>query len=295
MVRYCALLLAWLAIAGSTTAHAESGGLAGKIQVTLFLDRTEFLPGENVTCEICYYNVSEETITIPRPGGSNYGYYAGQYFRLFDAAREELTPGEPPTILERLPEDREAVVLEPGEEYWVVATPSMSGHRAYLVPGHFGLQVRYYYYEEVMPDFGHPPDLHDLIQQWRETHVKILDSNVVWFDIVERGRAKQPRLSLNGVEVVEARPLAFDGVLYAESGSLSPVGIKVDIDGEKVVASRGKREVTLALGNGSAKCDKHRPALWRGGSIYLPLRQVATALGLRVNWDPVRKIADVRS
>ena len=294
MVRYSALLLAWSAIAVSTSAHGETGSLAGKIRVTVMLDRAEFQAGENVVCNICYSNVSAETVTTARPWPT-WDSLSGEYFRLFDAAREELTPGEPPTILERLPEDREALVLEPGEEYWVVATPSMSGHRAYLVPGHFGLQVRYYYYEEVMPDFGHPPDLHDLIQQWRETHVKILDSNVVWFDIVERGRAKQPRLSLNGVEVVEARPLAFDGVLYAESGSLSPVGIKVDIDGEKVVASRGKREVTLALGNGSAKCDKHRPALWRGGSIYLPLRQVATALGLRVNWDPVRKIADVRS
>jgi hypothetical protein len=293
MMRY-GLALA-VALALPVSAGADTGHLAGVVQLGLWVENTSLAPDGYVVCVSCYENVSRETITMQRPGAA-FDYLFGENYRLFDAQGLEIAPTTGMVRIDTLPGDLEPLVLEPGQEYFVLGEPEETGHEAHWNPGHYRIQVRFYYFDEPRPSITNAPNVRAQILAWREEHFKYLESNIVWFErLAQQGKVSRPRLLVNDAEVAGARPLRVGGVLYAHPRDLPGTDVSVDAPGAKVVVKRGAREVTLPLGKWNPKRDRLRPALRGGGVVYVPLRQVATALGLRVNWDPATQTVDVRS
>lgn len=298
--RFCviAAVLVALGLVLAEGAAGDTGRLAGKVHLGVALPRTEYLPGDLVECYTCFDNVSDVTLTFCRPGGMNLSDLWGVDVRLFDRAKTQLRSwfGYAEFMPSEL--DRTPLTLGPGDKYCMLeSAPRLFTRDSNYPPGRYGLQVRFYYYDESMPDFAGSGDVPNLERRWKENHVRYLDSSLVWFGVrAEQGMAGIPTLRVNGREITDARPLRVDGLVYVDQRGLAAAGVQANSRGEEIVARRGEREVTLPLGKWDPKRDKQRPALPGSvGAIYLPLRQVATALGLRVNWDPARQVADVRS
>jgi hypothetical protein len=125
----------------------------------------------------------------------------------------------------------------------------------------------------------------------------ILYSNTVPFTVWSQG-AKLPAqrgtavAANHGTGNDQLPTISLRGMAFAPQAALEQLGVKVARESTTVTLTRGQRTCQFPLGlwgkGGPA------PAVPSCGGLYLPLRTVAQALGLRVNWDPVRRVAEIR-
>ena len=300
--RWPAVIVIVAAMWASARAWGDTGSLAGRLQLTLDLDRYAWSSGEYVPkALVSFTNVSAESIIFDRPTADSWDErtYNGNQWVIVTASDGQPVPSDGPIIVERRPgtEWIPTVTLAPEESHaymtslilWGYYLPGLS-----LSPGLYTVQAVYEYFDVPRPIF----DDADEEKQWIGENHQLLFSNVVPLEVLEQG-AKAPervKLARDGTPAPDALPrMIVRGHLMADARVFKDSGADISKSEGSATINRGEKSVTLPVGRWPKEIqDKHPPAIpCIGGGLLVPVRYVAESLGMKVTWDPKTQTANI--
>jgi len=298
-----ALLASIALVCLANTVCADTGSLAGKLQLTLDLESYAWPPGAYAPrALIVFANVSADTIVFDRPTAgprTESTYDRTQWLVMTDQSGQSVSSDDVGIIAE-LPAGVEwipTVSLAPGESHCYFISLIWWGYdlaELNLAPGIYTVQAVYEYFDVPRPVF----DDEEERRQWIDENHQLLFSNIVQLEILGQG-AKGPervKVAQDGMPLDESAPrILFRGSLMADARVFTGAGVKVKQEAGNATISRGEKRVVMRVGRWPKEMnDKHPPAIpVVGGGLMVPVRYVAEALGMKVLWDPKTKTVNI--
>ena len=266
------------------------------VQLAMTLDKTHYAEGESMLAITTATNVSDAQISfmgiLPSPKPER-----GCFVSAASVDGKIYTPPAP------VPEHAGgalSVTLMPGE---TISLPGLYddflrvngngnviweelGHHGSLPPGTYVMQAESGQYVTLLSG-AHLTK--------RETHYHMLRSEPVEFVVHPKGTKLQPTLAVT----VAGKPLPPDqkvfrflGQAYIPTAALASLQVKIEDHKDQVRLIRGTAQVTLFQNRwvkAKAREPEVLPYLWG----YLPVCKVASALGLRYDWDEKTKTLSI--
>jgi hypothetical protein len=300
-----ALLASVALVCLASTVCADTGSLAGKLQLTLDLESYAWPPGAYAPRALVVLgNVSADTVVFDTPTAgprTENTYDRTQWLVMTDQSGQSVSSDDVGIIAE-LPAGVEwipTVSLAPGESHCYFISLIWWGYdlaELNLAPGIYTVRAVYEYFDVPRPAF----DDEEERRQWMDENHQLLFSNVVQLEILGQG-GKAPetiRLARDGTPVEKSVPrMLIKGHVVADARLFTDAGVKVSRESGNATMTREDNQVTLPVGRWPKEMkDKHPPAIpVVGGGLMVPVRYVAEALGMKVVWDPKTKTANIIS